>query len=249
MTSSLTQKSFFSIILLRMIKAVFFDFYNTLATHHPPREKAYANACRELGIKVGAKELFQSLPAADIYWRNENSRSPIANKTPEEKIEFYAEYATRILKGAGVEVSRDVALQIMAKLRQYNWKYRAYSDSLPTLKELKNRGLVVGLISNVAQDMESVYTELGLQPYLDFKVTSFEVGCDKPHPEIFLAAMKKTQAEPKEVIYVGDQYDLDVVGAHNVGMKALLIDRNNYFPNITDCPRIRSLTEIMKYLQ
>jgi putative hydrolase of the HAD superfamily len=96
--------------------------------------------------------------------------------------------------------------------------------------------------------MESTYTELGLQPYLNFKVTSAEVGCDKPHPEIFQAALKKAQVKPEEVIYIGDQYDIDIVGARGVGIKALLIDRNDYFPDITDCPRLRSLTEITQYV-
>ncbi len=231
-----------------MTKAVFFDFYNTLATHHPPREEAYVNACRELGIKIEARALFNSLPSADTYWRDENSLSPIDKRTPEGKIDLYAEYGTRILQGAGVEVSRDTALQLLAKLQQHKWEFKAYDDTLPALKELKNRGLILGLVSNVAQDMEPTYTELGLQPYLDFKVTSAEVGCDKPRPEIFMAALKKAQVKPEESIYVGDQYHLDIVGAQGVGMKALLIDRNNYSPDITDCPRIRSLTEITQYV-
>jgi putative hydrolase of the HAD superfamily len=231
-----------------MIKAVFFDFYNTLATYHPPREELYVSICRELGIKVEAKALFSSLAAADIFYRNENSRSPIDKKTPEEKINFYIEYATMILKGAGVKISRDAALQILTKIREQKWEFKTYEDTLPTLKELENRGLTLGLISNVVQDMESTYTELGLQPYLDFKVTSAEVGCDKPRPEIFQAALKKAQVKPDEVIYIGDQYDIDIVGARGVGMKALLIDRNDYFPDITDCPRIHSLTEVEEYI-
>jgi len=231
-----------------MIKAVFFDFYNTLATYHPPREELYVNICHELGIELEAKALFSSLAAADIFYRNENLRSPIDKKSPEEKINFYIEYATRIIGGAGVEISRDTALQILAKVREQKWEFKTFDDTLSTLKDLNNRGLILGLISNVVQDMEPTYTELGLQPYLDFKVTSAEVGCDKPNPEIFQAALKKAQVKPNEVVYVGDQYDLDIVGARGVGMTALLIDRNDYFPDITDCPRIHGLTEVTKYI-
>lgn len=231
-----------------MIKAVFFDFYNTLATYHPPREEVYISTCRELGISVEAKALFTSLAAADIFYRNENSRSPIDKKTPEEKISFYIEYVTRIFKGAGVETSRDIALQILAKIRESKWEFKIYDDTLPTLEALKNRGLILGLISNVAQDMESTYTELGLQPYLNFKVTSAEVGYDKPCPEIFMAALEKAKLKPEEALYVGDQYQLDVVGARGVGIQALLIDRNDYFPEITDCPRIHSLTQTVDYI-
>jgi len=231
-----------------MTRAVLFDFYNTLATHQPSREEAYVKACGELGIKVEAKALFQSLPAADMYYRDQNSHVPIEKRTPQEKIDFYIEYATRILRGADVAVDRDTALQILAKLQQYNWTYKVYDDTLPTLKELKKRNLVVGLVSNVAQNIEPTYTQLGLQPYLDFKVTSAEVGYDKPRPEIFQAALNKAQVEPEQAIFVGDQYELDIVGARGVGMKAVLIDRNNYFPEITNCPRIQTLTDIVQYI-
>jgi HAD superfamily hydrolase (TIGR01549 family) len=231
-----------------MIKAVLFDFYNTLASYYPPREDIYINSCRELGITVEAKALFTSLAAADIFYRNENSRSPIDGKTPEEKINFYVDYVTRIIGGAGAEISRDAALQILAKIREYKWEFKVYDDTLSTLKTLKKRGLTLGLISNVAQDMETTYTKLGLQPYLNFKVTSAEVGYDKPRPEIFLVALKKAAVKPGEALYVGDQYQIDVVGARGVGIKALLIDRNNYFPDITDCPRMHSLTEITEYI-
>lgn len=232
-----------------MIKAVCFDFFNTLAHYDPSREEVYVNVCSEFGIKVEAKALAKSLPAADMYWRNENSRSPIDKRPEAAKIAFWAEYTSKALRGAGAEVTPETALRILARLRQFDWKFKAYADSVPALKELKNRGLILGLISNAAQDMESTYQELGLQPYLTFKVTSSEVGYDKPRPEIFLAALKKAQVKPREAIYVGDQYDLDVVGARGVGMKAVLIDRSNYFTDIADCPRIRSLTEIVEYVQ
>lgn len=231
-----------------MIKAVFFDFYNTLATHDPPREQTYVKVCAELGIKVEAKALFKSLPAADMYWRDENMRKHLDQRHPQEKLEFYTEYAHRILTGAGVSVSRETALQILVKLQKYKWTYMTYDDALPALKDLKKRRLTIGLISNVVQDMDSIYDELGLKSFLTFKVTSAEVGYDKPHPEIFEAALKKAEVKPQEAIHVGDQYDLDIAGAQGVGIKALLIDRNNHFTEIKDCPRIQSLTEIRDYV-
>jgi putative hydrolase of the HAD superfamily len=231
-----------------MIKAVLFDFYNTLASYHPPREKVYIDACHELGIDVEARALFSSLSAADIFYRNENSRSPIEKRNAQEQINFFVEYITTIIGGAGAEIGHHAALKILAKIREYKWDFKVYEDTLPILEALQNQGLILGLISNVAQDMEATYAKLGLQPFLNFKVTSAEVGCDKPQPEIFLAALKKAAVKPSEALYVGDQYQIDIVGARGVGINALLIDRNDYFPDITDCPRIHSLTEISQYI-
>ena len=231
-----------------MIKAVCFDLHATLAHYQPSREEVYATACHELGFEVSPEALRESLPQADAWWREENSRSPISKRPPKEKTAAYSEYVLRALRGAGLEVSHDVALQILTKIFQNGLKFELYDDALPTLKLLKERNLILGLISNVGIDTDSICKDLGLQPYLDFQVTSFEAGHDKPHPEIFLTALEKAQVKAEETIYVGDQYDLDVVGARGVGMKAVLIDRNDSFPEITDCPRIHRLTEIVEYL-
>jgi putative hydrolase of the HAD superfamily len=90
--------------------------------------------------------------------------------------------------------------------------------------------------------------ELGIASYLDFTVTSAEVGADKPQPPIFLKALELAGVKADEAIHVGDQYQNDVLGAKGVGISPILLDRADYYAEITDCPRIRSLTEISKYL-
>jgi len=231
-----------------MVKTVCFDLYNTLARYEPPLEIIHANACRDLGIEVNPGALIKALPVADMFWRNENSRSPIEKRPQDQKMTVYAEYEIKLLKEVEIEINHETALRIMAKIQQGGLNFEVYDDSLPTLKLLKDHDLTLGLISNVGQDVEQTCKELGLLPYLDFKVTSFEVGYDKPRPEIFLVALEKAQTKPEEAMYVGDQYDQDVVGARGVGMKALLLDRNDSFTDINDCPRIHSLAEIVDHI-
>lgn len=231
-----------------MIKAIFFDFFNTLACYQPPREQLYIDICGEHGIHVEEKALFKSLPLADTFWRDENRRYPIDKRTSEENADFWAEYVVKALKGAEVEISRDLAFKILSKMQQMKWEFKSFEDVADTLKLLKDIGLTLGLISNVGQDMQKTFKELGLQQYLDYYVTSLEVGYDKPQPEIFQAALQKAKVNPEEVIYVGDQYELDIVGARGVGIKAILIDRKGWFADITTCPRIQNLTEIIKHI-
>ena len=231
-----------------MIKVVFFDLYDTLACYDPPREKVHAESCQAFGVDISPEEVAKALPVADKFWRDENLHSPINKRSPEDKAAVYADYEVRMLKQTGKEISQELALKIMAKLWEIGLKFKPFDDAMPVLGLLKERGLKTGLISNVGQDIESTCKELGLQPYLDFKVTSFEIGYDKPRPEIFLAALDRAQAKAEEAIYVGDQYDMDILGARGVGMKAVLIDRNDYSPDVTDCPRIHSLSEIVEYV-
>jgi putative hydrolase of the HAD superfamily len=79
-------------------------------------------------------------------------------------------------------------------------------------------------------------------------VTSKEVGVDKPNPLIFQAALQRAVVDASEAVHVGDQYKMDVVGARGVGINPILIDRYNLYPEVSDCPRIRNLSELADYL-
>ena len=230
-----------------MIKAVCFDFFNTLAYFDPPRDTTYATIANELGIKVTPDAIAESLPQADAYWRSENFNSSIKDRDQDSKLAVYAEYGSRILRGAGVAATPAQGLQMLAKAFAIGFKFKAFHDSLPVLKMVKNKNLHTGLISNVGQEIDSYCIELGFAPLLDFKVTSFEVGYDKPSPEIFQMALNKAGVKPNEAIFVGDQYDQDILGARGVGMHAVLIDRNHTSRTL-DCPVIHDLLQIMDYI-
>ena len=60
-----------------MTKAVFFDWFNTLAQYYPPREKMHVDACREVGIELTEESLSRGLLIADQFYIDENVSSPI----------------------------------------------------------------------------------------------------------------------------------------------------------------------------
>ena len=127
--------------------------------------------------------------------------------------------------------------------------FTLFDDVLTTLKILQERNLTLGLLTNFDRDMAPICRQLGLEPYIDFIVTSGEVGTDKPEPPIFLAALQKAGVKASEAVHVGDQYKLDVLGARGVGITQLLIDRYDLYPEVSDCPRIHSLTELAEQLR
>jgi putative hydrolase of the HAD superfamily len=124
-----------------------------------------------------------------------------------------------------------------------------FDDVLSTIKTLKEQNLTLGLLTNLDRDMKPICRELGMEPYINFTVTSGEVGVDKPEPPIFLAALQKAGVSASEAYHVGDQYKLDVIGARGVGIIPILIDRYDLYPEVTDCPRIHSLTGLIEYLR
>jgi len=106
----------------------------------------------------------------------------------------------------------------------------------------------LGLLTNLQTEVDSMCRNLGIADFLDFTVTSAEVGADKPQPPIFLKALELAQVQAGEAIHVGDQYQNDVLGARGVGISPILLDRADYYAEITDCPRIKSLSEVNKYV-
>jgi len=231
-----------------MIKAVFFDLYNTLVGYNPPREEIQARVLKDFGIEVSPEALLRPIITADDFIYQEHARFPLSKRSKEETMALYTQYQEIILREAGLDTSPELIAGILKKWMHSDFKMVLYDDVAPTLTHLKELGLILGLISNVDRDITPLYQELGLSAWLQVVVTSQEVGFNKPHPRIFQEALKQAGVKPSEAIYVGDQHQFDVVGANGAGMRGILLDRGGFFEDVTDCPRIRSLTQIAEYL-
>jgi len=230
-----------------MIKAVFFDFFNTLVYFDPPREKHYADTAAEFGVVISPEAVAAALPEADAWWRSENFRSTIKDREQESKFDAYRGYGLRILQDAGNTVSPEQALQMLARAFAVGFKFKNYDDSLPALQALKGKNMQMGVISNIGEQIDAYLDKSGFTDYFAYKITSFEAGCDKPQPQIFQLALKRAGVTAEETLFVGDQYDLDVVGARSAGITPILIDRAGAGATY-DCIVIKDLSQVIDYL-
>ena len=231
-----------------MIKAVFFDLYHTLVRYEPPREELQSQALKEFGIDVGPEVFRRPLVTADEFIYQEIARIPLSKRSEEDKMALWAQYQRVMLEEAGLEVTDKLVIGMLGKMKQVKMTLVLFDDVLPTLSDLKSQGIVLGLISNVESDITPLLKEVELLPLLQVVVTSRDGDFNKPQPEIFQEALRRGGVEAPEAIYVGDQYQVDVIGAKGAGMTGILLDRGNYFSGINDCPRIQSLTQVVEYL-
>lgn len=235
-----------------MIKAVFFDWFNTLACYDPPREELQSQALKEVGIDIPPQEIIPALVIADRDFFEINATFPVRRRKPEEQAQIYARYQQTILTEAGVNIPQepDFLVKVMKKAQELakDMRFILFGDVLQVLETLKQRNLTMGLLTNLDTDMQPICQELGLEPYISFVVTSGEVGADKPNPPIFLAALERAKVAAAEAIHVGDQYKLDILGARGVGINPILLDRNDLYTEINDCPRINTLAQLVEYL-
>ncbi|MCR8961016.1 HAD-IA family hydrolase [Variovorax sp. CCNWLW225] len=96
-----------------------------------------------------------------------------------------------------------------------------YEDALPALKWLSERYPLVA-VSNGNADIH--LTGVGRWFRTAFNARAF--GSGKPHAPIFRAAAASVGLLPKDVLHVGDDAELDVVGALNAGMQAAWLVRD-----------------------
>ncbi len=232
-----------------MIKAVFFDLYQTLVHYQPSQEELEAAALKDLGINVTAYALRRPILVANEFIYQQMAIRPLSRRSREETIALYSQYQRIVVKEAGVKADEKIVLRLLGMMQQAKMDLVLFNDVPAVLDALKKRHLKLGLISNIEQNMTATLEKLGLSSKLDIIVTSQDVGFTKPKPEIFQYALKKAGVNPAEAVYVGDQYQVDVIGAKGAGMQGILIDRDDYYKEKLDCPRLKTLGDIVEFLR
>ncbi|MFC2038590.1 HAD family hydrolase [Chloroflexota bacterium] len=231
-----------------MIKAVFFDWFNTLARYNPPREVLQSQALKEFGYDISPEVIFPAILLADTDFFEEQAVSPVTKRSREEQSQIYTRYQQTVLNEVGISTddSPGLAFKVVMKAQELykDIGFALFDDVLPELKTLRKLDLKMGLLTNMETDMNQVCENLGLGAYLDFIVTSVEAGADKPDPRIFALALERTGVKAEESLHVGDQPVIDAQGAKNAGINPVLIDRFNQYPDVTDYPRISSLVDL-----
>ncbi|MFC2154218.1 HAD family hydrolase [Candidatus Altiarchaeota archaeon] len=115
------------------------------------------------------------------------------------------------------------------------WKHRldgayVFPETVEVLETLSESFQLV-LISNLTYHALNVFQErFNLERFFPQHVYSCAEGVMKPEKEIFDLALSRCQAQPEEVVFVGDSYELDVEGPKNAGLRAVWLNRRNRNP-------------------
>lgn len=149
-----------------------------------------------------------------------------------------------ILAGLNVVPERrsTAARAVAAEHGRFNLWSRAYPDAPGALATLSRRGYRLAVVSNADGRVRGLLERAGLSPLFELIVDSAEAGVEKPDPRIFLSATKRLRLEPAACAYVGDIYEIDIVGARRAGLEALLIGQGAAPDGV---PRVASLTELV----
>lgn len=127
----------------------------------------------------------------------------------------------------------ELAERSAANYNVYRKKYFAlYPGALDLLKELKARGMKLGLLTNgMSETHHEKIALLQISEYFDALFLADEVGMVKPDPLLFAHACRKLESSPSVSAMVGDRYDRDMSGAIEAGLYSIWVNvRGEHVP-------------------
>ena len=207
-------------------RAVLFDVDFTLCRPGPELSaERYARIAARHGVELDAGRYQDAREAAILNLK----RHP--ELLHDESI--WHRFTEEIFIGMGgpEEIASDCATEIERGWAQSE-NFELFEDALPVLEELRVAAIKIGLVSNGIRDLTEFVSHHGL--VVDAIVDSRSHGRVKPHPTIFQAALDALGVNAVDAVMVGDSLEEDVEGARALGMHAILIDRDDRYPDVTE---------------
>ena len=200
-----------------MIKAVIFDFDNTLMDFMKMKKASVESAVDymiDAGLNIKKSEMIEKI--FKVYW--------------EEGIEDQNIFDKVLLREFG-EIDYKI---LAAGIVGYRKAKEAYMVLYPhvrlCLSELTKMGIRLGVVSDAPRlGVWIRIVSLGLHHYFEKVVTFDDVGERKPSPKPFLKILDEMKIEPSSAIMVGDWAERDIVGAKNIGMITAWAKYGNQF--------------------
>ena len=197
------------------IKGVLFDFSGTLFRIEST-ESWLRTVLAEAEITLPEPKLIRSARELESVGALPGGASP-AQPLPDELTEVWAtrDRSASLHRAAYTALSRRVALpdpRLHDALYERHMSpdaWRPYPDAEEVLDALRERGVAVGVVSNIGWDPRPVFRAHGLDPYVGAYVLSYKHGIQKPDPRLFATACQALGVAPEETLMVGDDRRAD----------------------------------------
>lgn len=208
---------------LHGIKGVLFDCYKTLIDIATDEEdqKTYESLSNWLiyqGVRITPDQLKKEYKGSCLL-----GTQGARQEYPEVRVEKIFEVICKQHSIWGIDektLGEDAARAFRsASLR----RLQVFPQSMRLLKELK--GYPLGVVSNgqrVFSEIELKYTDLFA--HFQSVIFSSDLGFKKPDPRIFLEGARALGLKEEEVLYIGDNFENDIIPSIKLGMKAMHIE-------------------------
>ncbi|MFM8439293.1 MAG: HAD family hydrolase [Candidatus Kapaibacterium sp.] len=234
-----------------LVKSVYFDLDNTLIDHTGAEERAFHHCYEACGLSDGrftVLELLESYRRINdelwsAYRRGEVTTDVVRRERFRRILEL--QFDARDFDLSPDEVSSTY-------LHAYDTASVPLEGAAEAIALTKRHSGFIGVITNgFPRQVTRKLEHQGWTATFDVITISSLIGVAKPHPDVFKAALATRDHDPGEAVYVGDNYEADVVGASNARWKTVYL-RNTHDRPVSESDAdlvIDSLPELHPYLR
>lgn len=195
-----------------MIKAIVFDLDDTLIS-----ERDY--------IKSGFKSVSKIM--ADKYSLDSNNVYEVMEKLFEESSK---NVFNRVLDNFNIDYCNEDILFLVKCYREHIPEIKFYDDVIPTIKELREKGYKLGIITDGFMEAQKRKIDvLNCKELFDEIIITDELGKEywKPSEKPYKLMSEKLNVNLTEMIYIGDNEAKDFVSANTLGIKTVKVERKH----------------------
>ncbi|MDO0928962.1 HAD-IA family hydrolase [Streptomyces sp. TG1A-8] len=208
--------------------AVLFDFSGTLFRVESTASWLRA-VLRRTGLAMTEAELARAAAALEAAGALPGGAAPVGLPADLAGLWAVRDKSAELHRAAYTGLSRRVPLpdpglhDALYERHMSPAAWSPYPDAAEVLRTLRERGIGIGVVSNIGWDLRPVFREHGFDAYVDAYVLSYEHGVQKPDPRLFSAACEELGADPRQVLMVGDSRAADG-GAAALGCRVHFVD-------------------------
>jgi putative hydrolase of the HAD superfamily len=225
------------------VKAVFFDFGDTLARLSPSREELFRRAALSIGLELEIEAVRRAYQIIDFHHK-------YSSVLVKDRDRFYHDYNELLCEALGISSHYIKLAPALLNHFKTSKRWELMEDAAEVLSRLGARPLPLALVANWDSNLSSLTERLGIRQHFSAIVASQSAGVEKPDAAIFRIALDELSlsAETDRVLYVGNEYRADVLGARAAGLVPVLIDRNQVYKHM-DGLRFTSLLEWLESME
>ncbi|MEO8639082.1 MAG: HAD-IA family hydrolase [Chloroflexota bacterium] len=180
----------------------------------------------EHGHDITDEQVHRAWEVADRWFWDNYQRPENDTWGDDAKIDAaWRQYHALMLRELGVDDPGHQLIDTILAAQYAPESWELYPDVLPAIRDLRELGLRLSVISDWGSNLLPIVDGLGLGAELDFVIASGAVGLSKPDPAIFRLAATRAGVPPAQALMVGDSYRADIEGAESAGMDGILIRR------------------------
>lgn len=194
-----------------------------------------------------AVELGVSGPPEEIVRRWAAISQPHYRRYQRREVTFAQQRRARVRELAPhLDLADDDAADtaFAAYLTRYEAAWVCFDDAVPILRQLRGRGLRIGIFTNGERSHQELKLELvGLRGEVNLMITSSDLSVSKPDAKAYAEVVERLDVPADEITMVGDSLENDVLAAMDYGLDAVLLDRRDEYAE-APVPRIHTLAEL-----